>query len=119
MINGLLEEMVILPAKQTKKKITEKSEIENISNLVKSGNENENKNKSENLVDYNDSENTVMGKMIIGVKGDKIGNDTTQPSSLPSSLSLSLPLEGKKVVFTGKLESMTRGQAEEMCLTLG
>ena len=111
MINGLLEEMVILPAKQTKKKITEKLEIENISNLVK------NENDYKNLVDNNDSDNTVMGKMIIGEIGGKIETDTIL--SLPSSFSLSLPLEGKKVVFTGKLESMTRGQAEEMCLTLG
>jgi NAD-dependent DNA ligase len=118
--------MVILPAKQTKKKLTEKLETENVSNLVKSENENENKNNSENenesLVDYNDSENIVMGKMVIGGIGDKINKDTAPPSSpppLPSSHSLSLPLEGKKVVFTGKLESMTRGQAEEICLTLG
>lgn len=121
MINGLLEEMVILPAKQTNKKLTEKSEIEIISNLIKNENENANKdnneNENENLVDYNDSENAVMGTMIIGKTGDKIENDTTPLCSLPSTLSL--PLEGKKVVFTGKLESMTRGQAEEMCLTLG
>jgi NAD-dependent DNA ligase len=40
-------------------------------------------------------------------------------SSQPPSLALSLSLQGKTVVFTGRLHEMTRSRAQEICEQLG
>ena len=98
MINGLLEEMVILPAKKTKKKLTEKLRDEKLSR------DKENENKNEILTGMNFDDKIIDPKEMM--KEDKIDE-------------VALPLDGKKVVFTGKLERMTREKAEELCIILG
>ena len=104
MIHGLLEEMVILPSKKTKKKSIEKFEEEIPPKNNQNENENENKNENETLIgmDFN-------GKII----------DSEELISEDKIDEAALPLDGKKVVFTGKLERMTRGKAEEWCIILG
>ena len=111
MIIGLLKEMVILPAKQTKEKLTEKVENENTPILTKNENENENKIGNEDFVRNSNDKNLFLD--------EKKMKDEVDEMALPLSIPLSLPLEGKNVVFTGKLERMTRSQAEEVCVTLG
>ena len=98
MINGLLEEMVILPSKKTKKKLIEKLEDEKLS-IDK---ENENKN-----------------KILLGMNFDDKYIDSEEMMTEDKIEAVALPLDGKKLVFTGKLERMTRGKAEELCIILG
>lgn len=100
MIHGLLKEMVILPSKKTKKKSIEKLDDEKLSR----NKENENERENEILIGINLDDKIIGSEELI--TEDKVDV-------------IALPLDGKKLVFTGKLERMTRGKAEELCIILG
>jgi NAD-dependent DNA ligase len=125
-VDGLLQEMVILPAKQKKTKFKSKtSNLKDSEVIVKNGEtiilSDENTIGKENSstlpitdIGYMPNDEDRMNNRGLG-DGD-IGGETRVPD--PKS-GRSFPLEGSCVVFTGRMDKMTREDAEMICTELG
>ena len=110
MVNGLLQEMVILPAKKTNKKIKINDSVPQILHTEYSK-ENSRENNTEKEI------NIQSDKKIENETKNERENEVE--NEVEKEVENFVPMNGWKVVFTGKLVEMSRAQAEEMCLTLG